>query len=101
MLASAAAVPSAVADGTAAVADAAPDTRSDHWPLDAGPLDVHHSPGVGHHIIQLLSEGSGAKTAKGAAYDSPAHDGSTLTGTRRLPSPASATGRPPPSGTGP
>ena len=43
-------------------------------------LDPHYSSGVGNHLFYLLSEGSGAKTINGVAYDSPTCDGSTLTG---------------------
>ena len=54
-------------------------------------VDVHYSSGPANHFFYLLSEGSGAKTINGIAYNSPTCNG------RR--SPASAATRPPRSGT--
>jgi Zn-dependent metalloprotease len=53
---------------------------ADYWSRNVGRLDVHHSSGVGNHFFYLLSEGSGARTIRGVRYDSPTHDGSTITG---------------------
>ncbi|MGZ6753201.1 MAG: M4 family metallopeptidase [Nocardioides sp.] len=46
-------------------------------------VDVHYSSGVANHYFYLLSEGSGAKTINGIAYNSPTCNGSTLTGIGR------------------
>ncbi len=43
-------------------------------------MDVHYSSGVANHYFYLLSEGSGAKTINGIAYNSPTCNGSTVTG---------------------
>jgi Zn-dependent metalloprotease len=53
---------------------------ADCWSGSVGNLDVHYSSGVANHFAYLLSEGSGAKTVGGVAYDSPTCDGSTVTG---------------------
>jgi Zn-dependent metalloprotease len=44
---------------------------------------VHYSSGVGNHFFYLLSEGSGAKTLNGVAYNSPTCNGSTVAGIGR------------------
>lgn len=49
-----------------------------------GRLDVHNSSGVANHFFLLLSEGSGAKTANGVAYNAPTYDNSTMTGIGRV-----------------
>ncbi|MEE1820734.1 M4 family metallopeptidase, partial [Streptomyces sp. BE20] len=60
------------------------DGRSaDYWRRGLGGIDVHYSSGVANHFFYLLSEGSGAKTVNGVAYDSPTYDHSTLTGIGR------------------
>ncbi len=57
------------------------DGRSaDCWSKSVGRLDVHYSSGPLNHWYYLLSEGSGAKTVNGVAYNSPTCDGSTVTG---------------------
>ncbi|MBP2056606.1 Zn-dependent metalloprotease [Streptomyces griseochromogenes] len=56
---------------------------ADYWSSSVGDLDVHNSSGVANHFFYLLSEGSGAKTINGVNYDSPTHDGSTVTGIGR------------------
>ncbi|WP_125038730.1 M4 family metallopeptidase [Nocardioides sp. LS1] len=52
----------------------------DCWSALAGQDDVHYSSGIGNHFFYLLSEGSGAKTLNGVAYNSPTCNGSTVTG---------------------
>ncbi len=57
------------------------DGRSaDCWSSKVGRLDVHNSSGVGNHWFFLASEGSGARTINGVAYNSPTCNGSTVTG---------------------
>ncbi|HYU86091.1 MAG TPA: M4 family metallopeptidase [Kribbellaceae bacterium] len=56
---------------------------ADCWSRTVGHLNVHYSSGVANHWYYLLSEGSGAKTINGIAYDSPTCDGSTVTGIGR------------------
>ncbi|MFJ1709614.1 M4 family metallopeptidase [Kitasatospora sp. NPDC088346] len=56
---------------------------ADYWYRGLGGLNVHYSSGVANHFFYLLSEGSGAKTVNGVAYDSPTYDHSTLTGIGR------------------
>ncbi|TDP95148.1 M4 family metallopeptidase [Labedaea rhizosphaerae] len=56
---------------------------ADCWSSSVKNLDVHYSSGVANHFFYLASEGSGAKTINGVAYDSPACDGSTVTGIGR------------------
>jgi Zn-dependent metalloprotease len=56
---------------------------ADCWSRKVGHLNVHYSSGVANHWYYLLSEGSGAKTINGIAYDSPTCDGSTVTGITR------------------
>ncbi|MEV0172904.1 M4 family metallopeptidase [Streptomyces sp. NPDC050803] len=55
----------------------------DYWSRTVARLDVHYSSGPANHFFYLLSEGSGAKTINGVAYDSPTYDGSTVTGIGR------------------
>jgi Zn-dependent metalloprotease len=67
--------------------------RMDRPSLDGGSLDcyskraksvdVHYSSGIANHFFYLLSEGSGAKTINGIAYNSPTCNGSTVTGIGR------------------
>jgi Zn-dependent metalloprotease len=56
---------------------------ADFWSSTVGNLDVHYSSGVANHFFYLLSEGSGAKTVNGVAYDSPTFDGAAVTGIGR------------------
>ncbi|WP_217553517.1 M4 family metallopeptidase [Streptomyces sp. GbtcB6] len=53
---------------------------SDNWSSSLGGLDVHYSSGPANHFFYLLSEGSGAKTVNGVAYDSPTYDGRPVAG---------------------
>ncbi len=46
-------------------------------------VDVHYSSGVANHFFYLLSEGSGAKTINGIAYNSPTCNGLAVTGIGR------------------
>ncbi|MFC4784511.1 M4 family metallopeptidase [Nocardioides sp. MAHUQ-72] len=46
-------------------------------------VDVHYSSGVANHYFYLLSEGSGAKTINGIAYNSPTCNGVAVTGIGR------------------
>ncbi|MFE4518924.1 M4 family metallopeptidase [Kitasatospora sp. NPDC056783] len=60
------------------------DGRSrDYWSPDVGSVDVHYSSGPANHWFYLASEGSGAKTVNGVAYDSPTSDGLPVTGIGR------------------
>ncbi|WP_105971831.1 M4 family metallopeptidase [Streptomyces geranii] len=52
----------------------------DSWNSSLGSIDVHYSSGPANHFFYLLSEGSGAKTVNGVAYDSPTSDGQAVTG---------------------
>ncbi|MET7482241.1 M4 family metallopeptidase [Streptomyces sp. NPDC005538] len=52
----------------------------DYWSSTLGSVDVHYSSGPANHLFYLLSEGSGAKTVNGVAYDSPTYDGQPVTG---------------------
>ncbi|WP_330347205.1 M4 family metallopeptidase [Streptomyces sp. NBC_00582] len=52
----------------------------DSWSSTLGSVDVHYSSGPANHFFYLLSEGSGAKTVNGVAYDSPTYDGQAVTG---------------------
>lgn len=52
----------------------------DYWSSTLGSVDVHYSSGPANHLFYLLSEGSGAKTVNGVAYDSPTYDGVPVTG---------------------
>ncbi|WP_246562386.1 M4 family metallopeptidase [Streptomyces roseirectus] len=52
----------------------------DNWSPGLGNVDVHYSSGPANHFFYLLSEGSGAKTVNGVAYDSPTYDGKSVTG---------------------
>ncbi|MFF4401631.1 M4 family metallopeptidase [Streptomyces sp. NPDC001480] len=56
---------------------------ADYWSSSVGNKDVHYSSGVANHFFYLLSEGSGAKTINGVAYNSPTSNGSTVTGIGR------------------
>ena len=58
-------------------------SSADYWSSSVGSKDVHYSSGVANHFFYLLSEGSGAKTINGVAYNSPTYDGSTVTGIGR------------------
>ncbi|TCC07634.1 M4 family metallopeptidase [Kribbella soli] len=53
---------------------------ADSWSKSVGRLNVHYSSGVGNHFFYLLSEGSGAKTINGVAYNSPTANGVTVSG---------------------
>jgi Zn-dependent metalloprotease len=53
---------------------------ADSWSKNVGRLNVHYSSGVGNHFFYLLSEGSGAKTINGVAYNSPTVNGITVAG---------------------
>jgi zinc metalloprotease ZmpA len=53
---------------------------ADCWFNGVGNLNVHYSSGVGNHFFYLLSEGLGAKTINGIAYNSPTCNGSTIKG---------------------
>ncbi|HUQ59886.1 M4 family metallopeptidase [Lentzea sp.] len=55
----------------------------DYWSSTAGNVDVHYSSGIANHFFYLLSEGSGAKTINGVAYDSPTADNQPVTGIGR------------------
>ncbi len=55
----------------------------DCWSSTVGNLDVHYSSGPANHVFYLMSEGSGAKTVNGVAYNSPTCNGSTVTGITR------------------
>jgi len=55
----------------------------DCWNSQIKQLDVHLMAGVGNHFFYLLSEGSGAKTINGIAYDSSTCNGKKLTGIGR------------------
>ena len=55
----------------------------DCWSTATKRVDVHYSSGPANHYFYLLSEGSGAKTINGIAYNSPTCNGSTLTGIGR------------------
>ncbi|AXG80398.1 M4 family metallopeptidase [Streptomyces paludis] len=55
----------------------------DYWSSTLGSVDVHYSSGPANHWYYLISEGSGAKTINGVAYDSPTYDGLPVTGIGR------------------
>ncbi|MDQ1040917.1 Zn-dependent metalloprotease [Streptomyces sp. V3I8] len=55
-------------------------TSQDHWTEQTRKLDPHFSSGVANHFFYLLAEGSGEKTVKGIAYDSPTYDGLPVAG---------------------
>ncbi|GGM21709.1 hypothetical protein GCM10010129_77550 [Streptomyces fumigatiscleroticus] len=55
-------------------------TSQDYWTTDTKKLDPHFSSGVANHFFYLLSEGSGARSLNGLAYDSPTHDGLPVAG---------------------
>lgn len=56
---------------------------ADYWSSGVGSLNVHYSSGVANHFFYLLSEGSGAKTINGVAYNSPTYTGAAVTGIGR------------------
>jgi Zn-dependent metalloprotease len=56
---------------------------ANYWSSTLKNLDVHYSSGPANHFYYLLSEGSGAKTINGVAYNSPTYNGSTITGIGR------------------
>ncbi len=56
---------------------------ADCWTPGLGALDVHYSSGLFNHWFYLASEGSGAKTINGVAYDSPTCTGASVTGVGR------------------
>ncbi|MDQ1008197.1 Zn-dependent metalloprotease [Streptomyces sp. V4I23] len=58
-------------------------SSKDYWYSGIGNIDVHYSSGPANHWFYLLSEGSGAKTVNGVAYDSPTSDGLPVTGIGR------------------
>jgi hypothetical protein len=55
----------------------------DCWSSTVGNLDVHYSSGPANHFFYLLSEGSGAKTINGVAYNSPTCNGTSVPGITR------------------
>ena len=55
----------------------------DCWTTGTKNLDPHYSSGPLNHWFFLASEGSGAKTINGVAYNSPTCNGSTVTGAGR------------------
>ncbi|MEU0688505.1 M4 family metallopeptidase [Streptomyces uncialis] len=55
----------------------------DYWYPALGSQDVHYSSGPANHWFYLASEGSGAKTVNGVAYNSPTSDGLPVTGIGR------------------
>ncbi|MGV9313833.1 M4 family metallopeptidase [Streptomyces sp. NPDC003691] len=58
-------------------------SSKDAWYSGIGSIDVHYSSGPANHWFYLASEGSGAKTVNGVAYDSPTSDGLPVTGIGR------------------
>ncbi|HEX2704202.1 MAG TPA: M4 family metallopeptidase, partial [Candidatus Lustribacter sp.] len=57
---------------------------ADCWSSTLGGLNVHYSSGPLNHWYYLTSEGSGAKTINGVAYNSPTCNGGTVTGIGHL-----------------
>ncbi|WP_310530274.1 M4 family metallopeptidase, partial [Nocardioides sp.] len=55
----------------------------DCWTTNTKNLDPHYSSGPLNHWFYLASEGSGAKTINGVAYNSPTCNGATVTGAGR------------------
>jgi Zn-dependent metalloprotease len=55
----------------------------DCWTTSTKNLDPHYSSGPLNHWFFLASEGSGAKTINGVAYNSPTCNGTTVTGAGR------------------
>jgi len=55
----------------------------DCWTTSTKNLDPHYSSGPLNHWFFLASEGSGAKTINGVAYNSPTCNGATVTGAGR------------------
>lgn len=58
-------------------------SSADYWSSSVANLSVHYSSGVANHFAYLLAEGSGARTINGVTYNSPTHNGSTVTGIGR------------------
>ncbi len=58
-------------------------TSADCWSPGLAGMDVHHSSGLFNHWFYLASEGSGAKTINGVAYDSPTCTGAPIAGVGR------------------
>ena len=56
----------------------------DCWSSTLGSLNVHYSSGPLNHWYYLVSEGSGAKTINGVAYNSTTCNGSSMTGIGHL-----------------
>ncbi|MDX2682664.1 M4 family metallopeptidase [Streptomyces sp. NY05-11A] len=52
----------------------------DYWTPETVRTDAHDAAGIANHFFYLLSEGSGAKTVNGVAYDSPTYDGLPVSG---------------------
>lgn len=52
----------------------------DYWTPKAKTDEPHMAAGIGDHFFYLLAEGSGSKTIKGVAYDSPTYDGLPVAG---------------------
>ncbi|WKK27721.1 M4 family metallopeptidase [Streptomyces olivoreticuli] len=55
----------------------------DYWDSGSYDREVHAGSGVSSHAFYLLAEGSGKKTVNGVEYNSPTHDGSTVSGIGR------------------
>ncbi|MFI1968675.1 flagellar biosynthesis protein FlgM [Streptomyces cinnamoneus] len=55
----------------------------DYWDEGSYDREVHAGSGVSSHAFYLLAEGSGRKTVGGVTYDSPTHDGQSVTGIGR------------------
>ncbi|WP_189135055.1 M4 family metallopeptidase [Wenjunlia tyrosinilytica] len=55
----------------------------DYWDKGSFDREVHAGSGVSSHAYYLLAEGSGKKTIRGVAYDSPTFDGSKVKGIGR------------------
>ncbi|MDO7867627.1 M4 family metallopeptidase [Nocardioides jiangxiensis] len=53
------------------------------WSSTAKSLDVHYSSGIANHFFYVLSEGTGARTINGVAYDAPSCDGTQVAGIGR------------------
>ncbi|MFD8808777.1 M4 family metallopeptidase [Streptomyces sp. NPDC059597] len=55
----------------------------DYWSPEVYSTEVHAGSGVSSHAYYLLAEGSGKKTIKGVAYNSPTYDGGSVKGIGR------------------
>ncbi|MGV9340715.1 M4 family metallopeptidase [Streptomyces sp. NPDC003688] len=55
----------------------------DYWSPEVYSTEVHAGSGVSSHAFYLLAEGSGKKTIKGVAYNSPTYDGGSVKGIGR------------------